>query len=187
MRPYAKLLACASMLLVASGSFGGSASGQFTVKVALASADGTSCTSSVQANTSVSVVCQSDVFVRITPVTPVAQVAPPVSPRAIGRFMPGFQPGRDTLLPDFCRGEISRADQAASMSCRLDDSRGLRASREAGEGWEVEQQLYAVNTGDETGPTQARQHRQDERGILTALRITSVNGRSAPAEMLVSF
>lgn len=177
MRPYARLLACASMLLAASGSFGGSASGQFTVRVALASAGSTSCTSSTAASTSVSVVCQSNVFVRITP----------VGPREIGRFMPGFQPTRDTLLPDFCRSEISRANRAASASCRLDDPRSQSAGAEAEEGWEVERQLYAVNPGDETAPTQARRHLQDDRGILTALRIASVNGRSAPIEMLVSF
>lgn len=177
MPPYAKLLTGASILLAASGSFGGSANGQFTVKVTLPRADSTSCTSSTAASTSVSVLCQTNVFVRITQ----------VNAQEIGRFMPGFQPARDSLLPDFCRGEISRFNRTASVTCRLDDQRSLSASHEADEGWEVESQLYAVNTDDEAAPTQARLRLQDERGILTALRIASVDGRSVPVEMLVSF
>lgn len=103
-----------------------------------------------------------------------------------GRFMPGYRPARDSLLPDYCRSEISRGDQAARITCRLDDQRQLSAGNETDEGWEIESRLYAVNTEDEA--TQAARLRpQEDRGILTALRLASANGRSGPVEMLVSF
>ncbi|MFC5520712.1 hypothetical protein [Polaromonas jejuensis] len=172
-----------SLLLVAAASFAGSANGQFSVQITLNSAgtsNNDSCvsaTSSATGSSSVQVRCSANVFVNIAPVDTLGSV----------RFLSGFRPARDSLLPDYCRSEISRDDRAASMACRLDDQQALSASNEAGDGWKVESRLYAVNTDGEAAQTQARLRQQDDRGLLTALRIARVDGRSGPVEMLVSF
>jgi len=102
--------------------------------------------------------------------------------------MPGYRPARDSLLPDYCRSELSRADRAAGLTCRLDDRRQFAAAGdEADEGWAIESQRYAVNTDDTARQTQARSHLEDDRGTLTSIRLASAAGRSGPVEMLVSF
>lgn len=178
-----KLILGFSLMLAAASSLAGGASGQFGVQITLNSTGGNSCTSasdSEAASSSVQVRCTTNVFVEITP-------RQATSPSA-GRFMPGYRPARDSLLPDYCRSELSRADRAAGLVCRLDDRRQLAAAgNEADEGWALESQLYAVNSDEAPLQTQARTRVEDDHGTLTSIRLASADGRSGPVEMLVSF
>ncbi len=175
----AKLVLGVSLLLAAATSFAGSAGGQFDVQITLNDNSKSICTSATGSGAggaSVQVSCTANVFVNI----------------AQGRFMPGFRPGRDSLLPDYCRNEqMGLASQAARITCRLDDTQRPLAygDDETDEGWKVESRLYAVD-GDATATqaqTQARLRLQDNRGTLTALRVAHADGRLGPVEMLVSF
>lgn len=170
-----------SLLLAAAASFAGGASGQFAVRITLNSNSTNSCTSasaSGAGSASVQVQCTANVFVAIAPV---------------GRFMPGFRPARDSLLPDYCRSEqMGLAGQVARIACRLDDAQGPLASAgdEADDGWKVEGQLYAVNDGAAPTQTLARLHlpdQQNQQDTLTALRVAYTDGRFGPVEMLISF
>ena len=178
-----KLILGLSLMLAAASSLAGGASGQFGVQITLNNAGGNSCTSasdSGAASSSVQVRCTTNVFVEIAP----RQV---ISPSA-SRFMPGYRPSRDSLLPDYCRSELSRADRAAGLACRLDDQRQVAAAGdEADEGWAFESRLYAVNTEGTALQTQARSRVEDDHGTLTSIRLASADGRSGPVEMLVSF
>jgi hypothetical protein len=175
-----KLVLGVSLLLAAAASFAGSAGGQFAVLITLNKDSNGTCTSasgSGAGSALVQVQCTANVFVNI------AQVNVPQN----GRFMPGFSPTRDSLLPDYCRSEISRGDQAARVICRLDDQSPPIASSDGEEGWKIESRLYAVNTDDDAALTQARSRLQEDRGILTAIRVASADGRAGPVEILVSF
>ncbi len=177
-----KLILGFSLMLAAASSLAGGASGQFGVQITLNNAGGNSCTSATNSgvvSSSVQVRCTTNVFVEIAPRT----TTPTVS-----RFMPGYRPARDSLLPDYCRSELSRADRAAGLACRLDDRRQLAAAGdEADEGWALESQLYAVNSDETPLQTQARSRVEDDHGTLTSIRLASADGRSGPVEMLVSF
>ena len=171
----AKTLFGASLLLAAAAGFAGTSTGQFAIQITLNNSC-TSATDSGAGGASVQVSCTANVFVNI----------------AQGRFMPGFRPGRDSLLPDYCRNEqMGLASQAARITCRLDDAQRPLAygDDETDEGWKVESRLYAVD-GDATATqaqTQARLRLQGNRGTLTALRVAHADGRLGPVEMLVSF
>lgn len=180
-----KLILGFSLMLAATSSFAGGASGQFGVQITLNSAGGNSCTSasdSGAASSSVQVRCTTNVFVDIS------QRTTSSTSTTTSRFMPGYRPARDSLLPDYCRSELSRADRVAGLTCRLDDQRQFAAAGDEGdEGWAFESRLYAVNTGDTALQTQARSRVEDAHGTLTSIRLASADGRSGPVEMLVSF
>lgn len=180
-----KFVLGASLIFAAATSVAGSVSGQFSVQITLNSAGGNSCTSasdSGAASSSVQVRCTTNVFVDIS-----QRTTSTTSPSA-GRFMPGYRPARDSLLPDYCRSELSRADRVAGLTCRLDDRRQLAAAGdEADDGWAFESRLYAVNTDETPLQTQARSRVEDDHGTLTSIRLASADGRSGPVEMLVSF
>ncbi|OGA99984.1 MAG: hypothetical protein A3E79_10310, partial [Burkholderiales bacterium RIFCSPHIGHO2_12_FULL_61_11] len=135
----------------------------------------TSASASGAGSSSVQVQCTANVFVAIAPV---------------GRFMPGFRPARDSLLPDYCRNELmGLAGQTARIACRLDDAQGplAHADDEAEEGWNVESRLYAVANEATPAQTPARLHLQNQQGTLTALRVAYAEGHFGPVEMLISF
>ena len=182
-----KLILGVSLLLAAASSLAGGASGQFGVQITLNNAGGNSCTSasdSGAASSSVQVRCTTNVFVEIAARTTTS----PSTTTTTSRFMPGYRPARDSLLPDYCRSELSRADRAAGLTCRLDDRRQFAAAGDEGdEGWAFESRLYAVNTEDTALQTQARSRVEDDHGTLTSIRLASADGRSGPVEMLVSF
>lgn len=179
----AKLFLGVSLLLAAATSFAGSAGGQFSVQITLNNSC-TSATGSGAGSASVQVRCSSNVFVDI------AQV---------GRFMPGFRPAQDTLLPDYCRNEqTGLAGQMARIACRLGDAQGPLAyagngagdgaGDEADEGWKIESRLYAVDTHGTANEAQTLARRlEDKRGTLTALRVAYAEGRFGPVEILISF
>lgn len=174
----AKLVLGVSLLLAAATSFAGGANGQFAVRITLNSHSTNSCTSasaSGAGSASVQVQCTANVFVDIA---------------QDNRFMPGFRPARDTLLPDYCRNEqMGLAGQMARNACRLDDAQGALASAddEADDGWKIESRLYAVDTEATQVQTLARRHLQDQQGTLTALRVAYAEGHFGPVEMLISF
>ncbi|WP_293603519.1 hypothetical protein [Polaromonas sp. UBA4122] len=180
----AKLVLGVSLLLAAAASFAGGASGQFAVQITLNNNSNsnsicTSASGSAAGSSSVQVQCTSNVFVEIAPVTP----------QAAGRFMPGFLPARDSLLPDYCRNEqMGLAGQMARIACGLDDDQGplAYADDEADEGWKVESQLYAVDTHATQAQT-ALLRLEDKRGTLLALRVAHADGHFGPVEMLISF
>jgi len=119
--------------------------------------------------------CTANVFVDIAPDS---------------RFMPGFRPARDSLLPDYCRNEqMGLGDQMARIAGRLDDAQGALAyaDDEADEGWTVESQLYAVDTQARQAQTLAGLHLENQQGTLTALRVAYAEGHFGPVEMLISF
>ena len=182
-----KLILGLSLVLAAASSLAGGASGQFGVQITLNSAGGNSCTSasdSGAASSLVQVRCTTNVFVEIAPRT---TTSPSTTP-STGRFMPGYRPARDSLLPDYCRSELSRAARVAGPTCRLDDQRQFAAAGDEGdEGWALESQLYAVNSDETPLQTQARSRVEDDHGTLTSIRLASADGRSGPVEMLVSF
>ncbi|MGH6641016.1 MAG: hypothetical protein ACREBY_20720 [Polaromonas sp.] len=173
----AKLVLGVSLLLAAVTSFAGSAGGQFNVQITLNDNSNNICTSATGSSAggaSVQVSCTANVFVNI----------------AQGRFMPGFRPSRDSLMPDYCRNEqMGLASQAARITCRLDDAQRPLAygDDETDEGWKVESRLYAGDTTATQAQTQARLRLQGNRGTLTALRVAHADGRLGPVEMLVSF
>lgn len=178
-----RILLVASALLLGTGSsLADSARGSFLVKVSLnrAAAAGGGCTSttaSAVGGSTLQVSCAPGIAVNVT------QAALP----AIGRFMPGFRPSRDSLLPDYCRSEISRGDQAARVTCRLDDQRPLSASADTDDGWAVESRLFAVTPDGDAQQTLARLRLKDDEGVLTGIRMASADGHAGPVEMLVSF
>jgi hypothetical protein len=173
-----------ALLLAAAASFAGTAAGQFSVQINLTdprntTGNGNGCTSGAGAS-SVQVRCNTDVFVSIAPVN---------NANALGnaRFLPGFRPARDSLLPDYCRNEISRGDQAARMACRLDDQRVASAGDEVDDGWEFESRRYAMGPEAAEIEKQARLRFQDVQGTLTAVRVAHAGNHSKSIEMLVSF
>lgn len=173
----AKIALGLALLSLAANSLAGDVSGQFSVQITLNGAS-TRCTSSTASGSSVQVTCPATVFVNIAQVSAVSSM----------RFLPGFQPARDSLLPDYCRSEMARGDQVSRLACRLDDQRARTAAAETdNDGWTIERRLYAVNTDGEVQETLARLRLQDDRGTLTGIRLASANGRSGPVEMLVSF
>ncbi|WP_332778079.1 hypothetical protein [Polaromonas sp.] len=191
-----KLALGVSLLLAAATSFAGSAAGQFAVQITLnnpsitagSSNSCTSATGSGVGSSSVQVTCTTNVFVDIAQVN-----TSQANTLGAAKFMPSFRPTRDTLLPDYCRNELSRANQAAGITCRLDaeleDAQRQFAygGDEAGDGWKLESRLYAVDTNATAAQTQARLRLQDDRGTLTALRVAHAGGLSGSVEMLVSF
>jgi len=182
-----KLILGLSLILAAASSLAGGASGQFGVQITLNNAGGNSCTSASDSgavSSSVQVRCTTNVFVEIAARTTTS----PSTTTSTSRFMPGYRPARDSLLPDYCRSELSRADRVSGLTCRLDDQRQFAAAGDEGdEGWAFESRLYAVNTGDTALQTQARSRVEDDHGTLTSIRLASADGRSGPVEMLVSF
>lgn len=188
-RTLAKLALGASLFLTGVCSFSGTAGGQFGVRINLNGGDNDNvCTSSSvgsgSAGASVQVSCNSDVFVNIVPVRSVKAQG-----NALGnsRFMPGYRPTRDSLLPDYCRNELSRNDPGARMTCRLDDQRQATAGDEADDGWELENRRYAMGPEAAAIETQARLRFQDALGTLTAVRLTHAGNHPKSVEMLVSF
>ena len=175
----------ALLLLTAAASFAGTAAGQFSVQITLTdprntAGNGNACISASGAGaggSSVQVRCNTDVFVSIVPVNPLGNA----------RFQPGFRPTRDSLLPDYCRNEISRGDQAARMACRLDDQRVATAGDEVDDGWEFESRRYAMGPEAAELETQARLRFQDVSGTLTAVRLAHAGNQAKSVEMLVSF
>src|SRR2546426_3251641 len=105
-----------ALLLAATPSSAGGAAGQFGVQITL-NGGANSCTSassSGTASSSVQVQCNANVFVSIAPV---------VNPQSNLRFVLGFRPGRDSLLPDYCRSEqTGLAGQMARVVCGIGDS-----------------------------------------------------------------
>lgn len=177
-----KLALGVSLLLVAVASFADTAAGQFAVQITLNNPQNitgnnnicTSATGSGTNSSSVQVRCTTNVYVNL----------------ATAKFLPGYRPARDSLLPDFCRNELlGVSSQAARMTCRLDDARRQLADAgdEADDGWKIESRLYAVDTDAAATQTQARLRLQDERGTLTSLRVAHAGGHSGAIEMLVSF
>lgn len=176
------------LLLSAAASFAGTAAGQFSVQITLTNpgnttGNGNACTSASGAGAgagSVQVLCNTNVFVSIAPVG---------NANALGnaRFLPGFRPTRDSLLPDYCRSEMSRNDPAPRTACRLDDQRQASAGDEADDGWEFESRRYAMGPEAAEIETQARLRFQDVRGTLTAVRLAHAGNQAKSIEMLVSF
>ncbi len=193
-----KLALGASLLLAAAASFAGTAAGQFTVQITLTDPRNTTgnnnvCTSASGAgagSSSVQVRCNTDVFVNIAPVSiapvSIAQVS---NPNALGnaRFLPGYRPARDSLLPDYCRNEASPVDHAARLTCRLGDRGLATAGDEDDDGWEVENRRYAMGPEAAAIETQARLRLQDAWGTLTAVRLAHAGNQPRTAEILVSF
>src|SRR5437870_2099587 len=120
------------LLLAAATSFAGTAAGQFSVQITLSAAgnttgNGNACTSATDSgagSASVQVHCTTNVFVNI-------EQATSTTPLGNARFLPGYSPARDSLLPDYCRNEVSRGDDAARVTCRLDDQRQLAPAGDA--------------------------------------------------------
>lgn len=189
MRSLAKLALGVSLLSASVFSFSGTAGGQFGVQIHLnggdpaASAGASACTSATGsggAGASVQVSCNSNVFVNIVQIR---------NTSALGnsRFMPGYRPTRDSLLPDYCRSEASRNDPGPRMACRLDDQRQASAGDEGDDGWEFESRRYAMGPEAAEIEKQARLRFQDVRGTLTAVRLAQAGNQSKSIEMLVSF
>lgn len=180
------------LLLAASAGFAGAASGLVSVQITLTdprntTGNGNACTSASGAgagNTSVQVRCNTDVFVNIAPVS-----SPVSNSSTLGnaRFLPGYRPARDSLLPDYCRNEASRADRTARLNCRLDDQRVATAGDEEDDGWEFESRRYAMGPDAAAIETQARLRLQDAVGTLTAVRLAHAGNQPRSVEMLVSF
>lgn len=189
-----KLTFGAFLLLAAATSFAGTATGQISVQITLTdprnvSANNNACTSATDAgvsSTSVQVRCNTDIFVNIAQVSRVT-VAQPANTLGNARFLPGYRPARDSLLPDYCRNEASRADHAARLACRLDDRRLATVGDETDDGWEVESRRYAMGPEASAIETQARLRLQDAWGTLTAVRLAHADNQSRSVEMLVSF
>jgi hypothetical protein len=183
----------ALLMLAAAASFAGAASGLVSVQITLTDPRNTTgndnaCTSASGAgtgSTSVQVRCNTDVFVNIAPVS-IAQIS---NSSALGnaRFLPGYRPARDSLLPDYCRNEASRADQTARLTCRLGDRGLATAGDEGDDGWEVESRRYAMGPEAAAIETQARLRLQDAWGTLTAVRLAHAGNEPRSVEMLVSF
>ncbi|SDN88846.1 hypothetical protein SAMN05720382_109126 [Polaromonas sp. JS666] len=177
-----------ALLLAAAASYAGTAAGQFSVQITLTdprntTGNGNACISASGAGagaSSVQVRCNTDVFVSIAPVS---------NANALGnaRFLPGFRPTRDSLLPDYCRSEISRGDQASRMACRLDDQRVATAGDEVDDGWEFESRRYAMGPEAAEIEKQARLRFQDVKGTLTTVRLAHAGNQPKSIEMLVSF
>jgi len=182
-----------SFLLMAAASLAGTAAGQFSVQITLinpqnTTGNGNTCTSASGAgtgSTSVQVRCNTDVFVNIAPVN-IAQVS---NSNTLGnaRFLPGYRPARDSLLPDYCRNEASPVDRAARLTCRLGDRGLATAGDEDDDGWEVENRRYAMGPEAAAIETQARLRLQDAWGTLTAVRLAHAGNQPRSVEMLVSF
>lgn len=178
-RSLAKLVLGVSLFLTGVCSYSGTAGGQFGVQIHL-NGGANACTSA-SAGASVQVSCNSNVFVNIVQVR---------SGNALGnaRFMPGYRPTRDSLLPDYCRNELSRTDPRARFTCRLDDQRQVAtAGEESDDGWEIESRRYALDTEAAEIEKQARLRLQDDRGTVTALHLAHAGNHSGSVEMLVSF
>lgn len=173
-----KLVLGVFLFLTGVCSFSGTAGGQFGVQIHL-NGGANACTSATT-GASVQVSCNSNVFVNI------AQVRS----NALGnaRFMPGYRPTRDSLLPDYCRNELSRTDPGARFTCRLDDQRQVAtAGEESDDGWEIESRRYALDTEAAAIEKQARLRLQDDHGTVTALHLAHADNHSGSVEMLVSF
>jgi len=175
-----------ALLLAAAASFAGTAAGQFSVQITLTdprntTGNGNACISASGAGaggSSVQVRCNTDVFVSIAPVG---------NTLGNSRFMPGYRPTRDSLLPDYCRSEATRNDPGPRMACRLDDQRQASAGDEADDGWEFESRRYAMGPEAAEIEKQARLRFQDVKGTLTAIRLAHAGNQPKSIEMLVSF
>lgn len=176
----------ALLMLAAAACFAGAAAGQFSVQITLnvpgnTTGNGNACTSATGSGgsgASVQVTCNSNVFVNISQV------------RSLGdaRFMPGYRPTRDSLLPDYCRNELSRNDPGARYTCRLQDQRQVAtADEESDDGWEIESRRYALDPEAAEIEKQARIRLRDDRGTVTALRLAYAGKHAGSVEMLVSF
>lgn len=189
MRSLAKLALGVSLLSASVFCFSGTAGGQFGVQIHLNGGDpaGNACTSATGSGSggaSVQVSCNSNVFVNIAQVRSVSAQGNSLSN---SRFMPGYRPTRDSLLPDYCRSEASRNDPGPRMACRLDDQRQASAGDEADDGWEFESRRYAMGPEAAEIEKQARLRFQDIRGTLTAVRLAHAGNQPKSIEMLVSF
>jgi hypothetical protein len=183
MRSLARLTLGVSLFLAGASSFSGTAGGQFGVRINLSGVNNacTSSTNSGSGGASVQVSCNSDVFVNIGLVRGGSDLGN-------SRFMPGYRPTRDSLLPDYCRNELSRNDPGARMTCRLDDQRQASAGDdEEDDGWQFESRRYAMGPEAAAIETQARLRLQDARGTLTAVRLAHAGNQPRSIEMLVSF
>lgn len=184
MRSLARLALGVSLLFSGVCSFSGTSGGQFGVQINLSGVANacTSTTGSGSGGASLQVSCNSNVFVNIVQVRS-------VNASALGnsRFMPGYRPTRDSLLPDYCRSEASRNDPAPRAACRLDDQRQASADDETDDGWEFESRRYAMGPEAAAMETQARLRFQDVRGTLTAVRVAHAGNQAKSVEMLVSF
>ena len=183
MRSLARLALGVSLLFSGVCSFSGTAGGQFGVQINLSGVANacTSATGSGSGGASLQVSCNSNVFVNIVQVR---------NANALGnsRFMPGYRPTRDSLLPDYCRSEMARNDPNPRMACRLDDQRQASAGGdETDDGWEFESRRYAMGAEAAEIETQARLRFQDVRGTLTAVRLAHAGNQAKSIEMLVSF
>jgi hypothetical protein len=158
----------AALLSAATAGFAGAPAGQFGVQINLTSAG--SCTGS-SSQVSLQVSCTTNVIAAMVP----------------GPFMPGFRPGLD-LLPDYCRNELARDNQVARVTCQLIDSGLLANGRDPeGQGWQIEDRLYASNQDDAPAEQQACLRIFYTRSALTELPLFSARGRPQWPEMLVSF
>lgn len=173
------------LMLAAAACLAGAAAGQLSVQITLnvpgnTTGNGNACTSATGSGgsgASVQVTCNSNVFVNI------AQVR-----LGNARFMPGYRPTRDSLLPDYCRNELSRNDPGARYTCRLQDQRQVAtAGEESDDGWEIESRRYALDTEAAATEKQARLRLQDDRGTVTALHLAHAGNHAGSVEMLVSF
>ncbi|MEO7886073.1 MAG: hypothetical protein ABIR76_04980 [Polaromonas sp.] len=176
MRSLCRLALGVSLFLTGASCFSGTAGGQFGVQINLTGVNN-ACTST-SGSSSVQVTCNSNVFVNIVQV------------RTLGdaRFMPGYRPTRDSLLPDYCRNEQSRLDPGARFTCRLDDQRQVAmAGEEIDDGWEIENRRYALDPEAAEMEKQARIRLQDDRGTVTALHLAYAGKHAGSVEMLVSF
>jgi len=183
LRSLAKLAFGVSLLLAGTCSFSGTAGGQFGVVINLNGGSPapnvcTSATGSGGGGASVQVSCNSNVFVNIVQVRSALENS---------RFMPGYRPTRDSLLPDYCRSEASRNDPGPRAACRLDDQRVATAGDEVDDGWEFESRRYAMGPEAAEIEKQARLRFQDVKGTLTAVRLAHAGNHSKSIEMLVSF
>lgn len=133
-----------------------------------------SSSSSGSASASVRVLCSTGVFVDISR-----------SATRVTQLISGFNTSPDSPVPDNCRNESPRGDAGA---CRLGDQRLFSgAGDDSHDGWQIENQRYAVNVDANVMEASTRSRVREDRGILTALRVPTANDPSGSLEMLVSF
>ena len=169
-------------LWMAMGSVSaGTASSVFAVQVTLSSASScTSASSTGAASSSVQVQCNSNIFVRIDPLNGFGD----------GRFVTGFSPVRDTLLPDNCRNERGGlAGQPAGQACGTgsDDASAVQGDLDDNGGWGMEGRLYSINADAASRPVRARLRLRNSEGTVTALRVDRTASQHDTVELLVSF
>lgn len=182
-----------ALLLGAATVFAGQASSFFSVQVmvnpagggvaaaATSNTDGTgntaSCVSSSRsgsAGASVQVLCSTGVFVDISRSTVrVIQLASV------------FNTSPESPMPDNCRNGSPRGNVGG---CRLaDQSLFSGAGDDPRDGWQFENQRYAVNVDGIVMNARAGLRIRENRDTVTALRVSTANDPSGSLEMLVSF